>query len=357
MKLHVYILFVCLFSVNNFVGQNLSDSLDNYLTEAAKNNKFSGNVLIAKGDKILFQKSYGLADVEQSQPNALNTKFVIASITKQFTCVGILLLEQQGKLSTEDKLSKYYPDFPRGDEITLHMLMCNRSGIWSFAFDKGFYKKGALTESTVIEKAKKKELLYKPGTSYNYSNTNYLLLACIIEKVTNLSFEEFLKRNILLPLDMNSTGVYDRSQNVEGVCKSYEPKGAKLKCASYMNIELSKGAGNMYSSVGDLLKWNNSLMNGTILSKESKRRMLTAYTNGEEKEEFENYGYGIVIDTLYNHPRFGHDGWMEGYKANNMVFPNDSLCIIMLSNNLADPRIGNDLAGIIFGRPPKNKKS
>ena len=178
--------------------KNYPQLLDQYMQAQTDIRGFSGSVLVMKQNKVLLRKGYGLADREWNIPNTPDAKFRIGSITKQFTATGILQLIEAGKLSLDDKLSKFYPDFPKGDSVTIHMLLNHTSGIASYTDQKNFMDVATLpwSKDSIIAYFKKVPYNFSPGTKWAYNNSGYFLLGCIIEKVSGQSYNDYLQQHI-----------------------------------------------------------------------------------------------------------------------------------------------------------------
>ena len=207
--------FVVLLSASTCADE-IPDRLSAYMDAAAKAEKFNGSVLVAKDGEILFAKGYGLANAEHQVPNTPETKFRLGSITKQFTAMAILILQEQSKLKVEDPIGKYLADAPKAWEgVTIHHLLTHTSGVPSYTDDPSYGKKMTQPETvkSMIARFKDKPLEFEPGEKFHYSNSGYFLLGAIIEKVSGKSYEAFLKEAIFDPLGMTDTG-YDQHATV-----------------------------------------------------------------------------------------------------------------------------------------------
>ncbi len=195
--------------------KNYSSLLDNYMKAQESVNEFSGVALIAKDNKIIYRKAFGPANKEWNVPNTLQTKFRIGSLTKQFTAAAVLQLAEGGKLSLDDKLSKYFPDFPKGDSVTVHMLLTHTSGIKSYTNMPKFMSIASLPypKDSVIAFFKNEPFEFSPGTNWNYNNSGYFLLGYIIEKVSGESYSEYVLRNVIKKADLENT-VVDRLDSI-----------------------------------------------------------------------------------------------------------------------------------------------
>src|SRR5258707_6573759 len=215
-------------------------------------------VLVAQNGKILFEKSYGLADREHHVPVIPQTTFRIGSIGKQFTASAILKLQEQGKLSVNDKLSKYIPDFPRGDEVTLRHLLTHTSGIHSYTEKQGFIESvtSPVKPDDLVNSFKNDPYDFDPGKKWQYDNSGYFLLGRIVEKVSGQSYGDFLEKNFFKPLGMTNTGVYRAHPGLPHEALGYSLEGAGFTNAVNWDRSWAGGAGTLYSTVGDLFRWN-----------------------------------------------------------------------------------------------------
>jgi len=284
---------------------------------------------------------YGFADREWNIPNMPIAKFRLASVSKQFTAACILQLTEKGKLHLDDKLNQFYPDFPKGDSVTIHMMLNHTSGIPSFVMqpDFGSYERLSLSEDSMINYFKNRPYNFTPGNKFQYNVSGYLLLACILERVTGQSFEQYLRKNILEKLDMKNTG-NDRLDSILPFrVKGYD----KDKNASFESMEWPLGGGSLYSTVEDLYKWDRALYSTSILSDASRQIMFSPGMS--------NYGCGIFIDSLFHHYRIHHGGATHGFSSNIARFPHEDICIIVLCNTENKAlMIADGLAAILFNQ-------
>jgi CubicO group peptidase (beta-lactamase class C family) len=338
--------FLLLFPLTLCCQKNYTQQLEKYMDAEASVRGFSGAVLVMKQNKVVLEKGYGYADWEWNVQNTPKAKFRIGSITKQFTATCILQLVEQGKLKLDDKLSKFIPDFPRGDSVTIHMLLNHTSGIASYTDQPEFMNVARLTLSkdSMISFFEKKPYNFSPGTKYLYNNSGYFLLGYIIEKVSGQSYNDYLRSHILDKLGMNNTGIDKLDTVLPMRARGYSRIGKKTFNADFISMEWPFSAGVIYSTVEDLYKWDRALYGNSILSSTSKQKM---FTPGKS-----NYGYGIIIDSLENHFRIWHNGGIPGFSSNISRFPNDDLCIVVLSNNQSNVDfISIALADILFDQP------
>src|SRR5213078_3147724 len=260
--------------------RQLEAQVDAYLRPYLDLGGFNGSVLIAKGGRVLLSKGYGMANYELNVINTPQTKFHLGSVSKTFTAAAIMLLLEQGKLSVRDPLTRYIPDYPNGEKITIHHLLTNTSGIPNVNNfpEYATQSKFPHTPADLIAMFKQKPLDFEPGTrGYIESNSNYNLLAYIIEKISGQSYGDFLRQQIFDPLglrDTNHDG--DASVLIANKASGYVPVGAmSVENAPYLDWSIKTGNGSIYSTVEDLLSWDRALYAEKILKKGWLQRMVT----------------------------------------------------------------------------------
>ncbi|MFH6993462.1 serine hydrolase [Flavobacterium sp. FlaQc-48] len=345
MKSRLTLIVLAVFTLG-YSQKELGNKLEKYMDAQFAINDFSGTVLVSKNDSIVFKKAYGFADYEWKVNNTIDSKFSLASVSKQFTAVAILQLAESKKLSLEDPLSKYFNDFPKGDKITLKMMLSHNSGL-QMDYDELYLSKTDLNKDSVYTYLAKKPLLFEPGTSTAYSNIGYYLLAQIIEKVTGQSYSAYLKQNLFDKAKMYNSGVSANDAIVDKMTQLYYFNDNKLVKNPYINWNFNLGHDGVYSTVEDLNLWNKVLFDSqTLLSEESKKKMFTSYND-------QNYGYGVVINPFYNqnHQLIAHDGGFFGAMTSFNKFTEDKVFITVLSNNQSKSYyMAYGLAGICFGK-------
>ncbi|RTY89149.1 serine hydrolase [Flavobacterium sp. GT3R68] len=319
------ILILILFPVLIFGQKNVATNLAKYMQAQVEVNNFSGTVLVTKNGSVLLKKAYGLADYEWNIKNTVDTKFQLASVTKQFTATAILQLVEKGKLSLNDHLSKFFPDYPKADSVTIHMLLSHTSGL-ALGFKE--LALSTITSDSAYSKIKKMPYEFSPGTKTAYSNIGYYLLAKIIEKVSGEKYAVFLRKNIFDKVGMKNTGVSNNDSIISKKAKTYCRTEKGFIHNPYINWEVNIGHDGVYSTVEDLALWDNALYGTTILSKEMKKLMFTPYSS-------ENWGYGFIINPFYNHGHqlIAHDGGFFGTMTSFNRFTDDKLFVTVLSNN------------------------
>ena len=273
--------FCFLSDAQNVVGDTKKSEevrLDEVATSYTKDNAFMGTVLVVEGDRVVLNKGYGKASLEWNIPNAPDVKFRLGSLTKQFTATLILLLQQDGKLNITDPVSKYLSDAPKTwEKITLANLLGHTSGIPNFTDIKEFGAWSANPRTVEEELAffRDKPLDFEPGTKFDYSNSNFEVLGAVIEKVSGKKYVEMLHERILDPLGMKDTGLDDDELVLPKRAQGYHPGKAGIVVARSESMSVPWAAGSMYSTTGDLLKWEQGLFGGKVLNADSLKLMTT----------------------------------------------------------------------------------
>jgi CubicO group peptidase (beta-lactamase class C family) len=294
-------------------------------------------ILVSKDGKILYENGFGYADIQHKAPITPVTTFRIGSITKQFTASAILKLQEEGKLNVSDSLSKYFPDFPRAKEVTIHHLLTHTSGIHSYTNTDSFLTK-------VLKPVSNEELLnyfknypydFNPGEQYQYNNSGYFLLGYIIEKVSGKSLGQYFKENLFDPAGMKNTGIYKSDLHLEHEAKGYNKTEKGYEPALNWDMSWAGGAGAMYSTVEDLNKWNDALFNGKVLSEKSFKAAFTpVLLNNGSKPPGVDYGYGWSISNYRGLEMLGHSGGLHGFISQLARYTPDNLTVVMLTNQL-----------------------
>jgi CubicO group peptidase (beta-lactamase class C family)/ketosteroid isomerase-like protein len=307
---------------------SLSARMEEIIRPQGATEVFMGTVLVAKNNNIILNRGYGSADLEWKIPNSPTTKFRIGSITKQFTAASILLLEERGRLKLSDPVSKYIPDVPASwRDITIFQLLTHTSGIVSITTlppdELALWKSATPVE--LIARLRDKPLEFAPGSQAKYSNSGYILLGYIVEKVSGEAYASFLQHNIFGPPDMKDSGVDSNPDIVPRRAVGYRVNGQDLKHAEYIDMSIPFGAGDVYSTTEDLRRWEEGLFRGNILHPESLRKMTTPYK--------ENFGLGVVVTNEDGHKLISHTGGIQGFVGDLRYYPDDRLTVIVLGNS------------------------
>jgi CubicO group peptidase (beta-lactamase class C family) len=341
-SLLVFVLFIVLFSSAQ------SDKLDALIDAYAKLYKFNGTALVAKNGAILLNKGYGYRNAADKLINNEQTIFQLGSITKQFTAAIILKLQEEKKLSVSDKLSKYFPGYPKGDSVTIEHLLTHTSGIYSYTNDPNFMANEVTKPASremMMALFRDKPFDFSPGTSWNYSNSGYSLLGYIIEAVTKKPYEQAVRNYIFTPLGMKHSGFdFTNLKSREKATGYFKLADKEIVPAPIVDSTVSYSAGAIYSTTGDLFLWHNALQKNNILSKAQQDKAYTPVKN--------KYGYGWGIDTIEGKRKVAHGGGIHGFTTNISRVPEDDVCIVLLSNasNTTLGEITKNIFAILYGK-------
>ena len=314
-----------------------SEKADALLDGLIKTNDPGLAVLVAQNGKILFEKGYGLADWEHDISVTPQTTYCIGSVTKQFTAAAILKLQEERKLSVKDKLSKYIPDFPRGDKVTLRQLLTHTSGIHSYNDDPGFWSRVTNdTMEAIIEAMKKEPYDFDPGTKWRYDNSGYLLLGYIVEKVSGQSYGDFLREHIFQPLGMTNTGFYRAHPGLPHEALGYSLGTNGFERALNFDVSWFGGAGALYSTVEDLYRWNEGIFNGRVLDTASLKAAFTPVETKENQAYYNprgtGYGFGWFIGRNRGLHEIWHSGSVPGFNSLLLRVPDEKFTVAILAN-------------------------
>ncbi|KAA2240576.1 serine hydrolase [Chitinophaga agrisoli] len=329
MQKQVYLLFCALCLAATVHAQNITAELDTLLRAYYRRGEFNGSVLIARQGKILLEKGYGYSNLTARTLNDGHTRFQIASATKPFTSTLILKLVSLHKLSLDDKLSKFYPDYPKGDSITVENLLSHTSGIYDYTRDGDFMNNEAgkpNTEEMMMALFKDKPLDFSPGTQWSYSNSGYSMLGYIVPRAAGLSYDKAIRKYIFTPLKMDSSGFdfvhLDSTRKAIGYYA--DSTGAYNQRAPIVDSSVAFAAGAIYSTVEDLYKWHTGLQQYAIVNKTLQDKAYKPFKN--------NYGYGWIIDSIYGRRMVSHSGAIWGFRSNFARITEDDVCVILLCN-------------------------
>ena len=292
---------------------------------------------------MVFKNAYGYANIEHKVENTVETKYRLYSVTKQFTAVAVLMLEERGLLKVEDPVKKYFPDWEELDSrITIHQLLNHTSGLVNYMATADFDQK-KIEKQDFIKKYIGQPLDFEPGTQYNYSNTGYSLLGMLIEVLSGINYGQFLSKNIFLPLGMLNSGMINNQTIVEGMASGYYINRNEIIHCAYADVDTHRAEGGMYSTVLDVLKWDQSLKNGVLISKQSIEKMETVYKD--------NYGYGVEINMHGDKKMIHHNGGYTGFLPALYRYVDHDFAVVVLSNYgfAASDKLCMEIAKISFG--------
>ena len=307
---------------------------------------FMGSILLAQGNDVILDKGYGFANLEWQIPNSPSTKFRLGSITKQFTAASILLLAERGKLSVNDPVKKYMPDAPAAwDKITIFNLLTHTSGIPSFTSfpDYASLEPVTTTPEQLVKRFRDKPLDFQPGEKWSYSNSGYVLLGYLLEKISGETYEKFVQENIFTPLGMRDSGYDSNSAVIAHRAAGYSRGANGPENAGYVNMTVPFSAGGLYSTTGDLLRWEQGLFGGRLLSPASLEKMTTPFK--------EDYACGLMVHMVNGRKVIEHGGGIEGFNTMLAYYPQDKLTVVVLGNinGTAPEDIATKLGAIAHG--------
>jgi CubicO group peptidase (beta-lactamase class C family) len=340
-------------------GQDKVDKLDKLISAYTEYGKFNGSVLVAEKGNVIYKKGFGLADMEWNIPNQPDTKHRLGSITKQFTAMLIMQLVEQGKLKLDVPISVYLPDYPKknGDVITIHHLLTHSSGIPNYTSFPDFFKnfsRNVYTPIQLVNLFADSTLQFKPGERFAYSNSGYILLGYIIEKVAGKSYEQLLQENIFTPLKMNNTGYDHHRPLLKNRANGYEKNGRTYVNANFLDMSVPYAAGAMYSTVEDLHRWDQALYGNQLLRKENMDLFFTKHIPSGGGHYGYGWGFGEMPlgNTAERIATIGHGGGIDGFNTQLTRIPSDKSFIVLLNNTGGAPlnEMTNAIAAIIYDK-------
>lgn len=314
-------------------------------------------VLVARDGRVLMRKAYGAASLELGVPLRPEHVFRLGSITKQFTAVAVLMLVDEGKVSLDDEITRFFPDYPtHGHRITVEHLLTHTSGIQSYtgmpAYAAGMRRD--LTTGELIAMFRDQPMEFAPGERWNYNNSGYALLGAIIEKVSGMSYADFLRTRIFEPLGMRSTFYEEADAVVPGRVPGYGRAEQGWQPAAYVSMTQPYAAGALISTVDDQLAWQRAVAEGRLLKPETWRRAFGAYRLRDGRSS--GYGYGWFVGQAAGRPTVEHGGDINGFSSNGLWIPSERLHVIVLANHRRGPRhdpaaISLQIAERLLGTP------
>ena len=315
---------------------------------AVREQRFMGAVLVARGDSVLLDDAYGSADLEWGVPNRPTTRFRIASLTKQFTAAGILLLEERGRLRLTDPVSRHLPDAPAAwREVTLFHLLTHTAGIPNLTAFPDFPARKAEDETpdALIARFRDRPLEFAPGTAHRYSNSGYILLGRVLERASGQPYGDFLREHLLAPLGMHDTGVDSTGAVLPRRARGYRVGGAGLEHAAYLSMTIPFAAGNLYSTTRDLLRWERALFGGRVVSRAALARMTTPFRD--------DYALGLSVFPQDGQTVIRHGGGIDGFATAMSYYRESGLTVIVLSNveTVNAGKLARDLATVALRGP------
>jgi CubicO group peptidase (beta-lactamase class C family) len=346
-----FVSLVLLFSVA-FAEDN-ADKIDNLLQMYVDYGQFNGSILVAEKGNIIYKKSFGFANMEWQVPNTTDTKFRLASVSKQFTATLIMQLVEEGRIKLDGSLSDHLPYYRKdtGSKVTIHHLLTHTSGIPNYTSRYGQQlNRLTLEPDSLVLKYCSEDLEFEPGTQSSYSNSGFVILGAIIEHMTGKPYEEVVNERIFKPLGMNNSG-YDRNQTLlPNRATGYEKTFSGYRNSSFLDMSVPYSAGALYSTVEDLYLWDRGLYGDEILSQPSLEKMFTP--------DLDHYGYGWGVYYLSTGEgdsvkSVAHSGGINGFNTRIMRIVEDQHLIVALANvpNSVLPAMITKIAAILYEQP------
>ena len=351
-------LLLCFLTTSLAIGSTVAaqdrlEQADALLTTYHDYGLFDGSVLVASGDEVVYERGFGEADRSWGIPNAPDTRFLIGSITKQFTAALVLQLAEEGALDLDAPVTRYLPDYPaaQGDRVTIHHLLSHTSGVPEHTNRPDFpdMMRDPVAPDSFLAVFSGQPLDFEPGSAFRYSNSGYYLLGVIIEHVTGQTYAEALRQRLLAPLGLTDTGYADGRTVIDRMATGYDRAGQGVQHAAYFDASLPYAAGMMYSTVRDLFRWTRALHRGDPFEDAATlERMTTPVLN--------NYAYGLsngpfpVGDRMVQ--AIGHDGGIPGFNSMLVYFPESDQTLALISNTAdgAGP-LARNVARVLHGQP------
>lgn len=376
--------YLCIACLGVFIpmrgqAQEKAEAIDLIFRKYHEYEGFQGAVLVAEKGEVIYKKAFGLANREWNIPNQVDSRFDIASVSKQFTAMLVMQMYEEGKIHPDSTISSYYPEY-RSDiarRVTIHHLLTHRSGIPNYTSIPYIWSDSLInrySSEEVIKKFCSGDLEFEPGSRYSYNNSGYFILSVLLEKVSGKPFAELLQEKILKPLRMDNTGVDKRAAIIDKRSYGYVQEDGRFLNARPMYMANLQGAGNMYSTVEDLYRWDRALHERKLISAKGHREMTKAFS--EESDTWippykNTYGYGMGVAKVPG-PRdkalqmVFHSGHITGYSSFMARFVDDEHLVVMLSNlgevstarmNAIAQEVKNVLYGLPYEIPKRTLKS
>lgn len=335
--------------------QNPEKQFDKILSEQNFENSPGFAVLVAKNEKVIYRKAFGYANLELDVKLKPEYIFRIGSITKQFTAAAILKLEEEGKLSLQDEITKFIEDYPtHGHTITIEHLLTHTSGIKSYTSMKKWdaeMRKKDFSPEEMIDFFKNQPMDFAPGEEFLYNNSAYFLLGYIIEKVSGKTYEEYLKDTFFEPLGMQNSSYGNPSRVIKNRAAGYMKKNGEFVNAEFLSMTQPYAAGSLLSTVDDLFTWYTAVMNDNVISNENRVKAHTSFKLNNGKPT--GYGYGWFLGNIQGSPMIEHGGGIHGYLTASLWLPEEKVFAAVFSNCNAMPpqNTAIKLAAAAIGKP------
>lgn len=353
---YISTIITILFIVSLVCGQpsDFADKIDALAKEVLFEKQTGLSIAVHKDGETIYHQAFGKANLELDVDMHKDNIFRIGSITKQFTSLSILKLAEQGKLDIQDPIQKYLPDYnTEGKTITIEHLLTHTSGIPSYTgapqWDQEMRKRDFTTIDLINEFATD-SLEFDPGTQWKYNNTGYVMLGYIIEKLSGLSYADYIQQHLFKPLGMKSSYYGDVQKIIPLRATGYDRDDeGNLVNSYYLSMTQPHAAGSILSTVSDLAKWNDAVFDYKIVSKESLIKAHTPYTLTDGNST--GYGYGWGIGEKYGKQTIAHGGGINGYLSMGIYYPEEDLYVAVLSNCtcLSPDDLANKIGATVLG--------
>lgn len=301
--------------------------MDEVVRASFEADEFTGAVLVARDGEVLLDRGYGFANREWSVPNDGDTKFRLGSVTKQFTAVAIMLLNERGLVDLDAPVKTYLPDAPAAwDGVTVRHLLTHTAGVPNFTDfdDYGASKTLPATMDSLIGRFRDRPLDFQPGEGWSYSNSGYILLTAIVEKASGRSYADFVAETLFQPLGMADSGYDSHAAVLPRRASGYAPTARGIVNADYIDMSIPQGAGALYSTTRDLLKWEQGLFGGRLLTPASLALLTTPVRN--------QYAFGLAVTQAGGNTTIAHSGGIEGFNTHMAWDPDRRMTVIVLGN-------------------------
>lgn len=357
MKHYIFFIILSIIFSNKIYTQSINKKIDEILLNEINDNNGPGGVfMVAKNGKSIYKKAIGKANLELGIDLTTSNVFQLASMTKQFTAISILMLEEQGKLNTQDSISKYIPDYPNGNKITIHHLLTHTSGIKDFTKMKSLKEiaQKEMSPKMMIDFFKDEPVDFLPGEKFEYNNSGYILLGYIIELTSSVSFEDFVKENIFKKIGMDQSYYASDRKIIKDRAYGYQKKESGYVNKTIINYSVPYASGALMSSLSDMLKWQNALNENVLLKSESLKKAFSKYKlkNGEEI----TYGYGWHIKAIDGSESREHGGSIFGFKTMAVYIPSEDIYVLGMTNCdcYSPTKIVQEIAKLVLEEYSKN---
>jgi len=324
-------LLILLLAITCLAQDGITNRVDEYVQAEMKAQQIPGvSLAVIKNSQIILAKGYGLANVEHQVPVKPETIFQSGSMGKQFTATAVMMLMEDGKLTIDDKISKYFPDSPEGwRNITIRHLLTHTSGMTDYP--PGFDFRRDYTEDELYDRAKAIPLAFQPGEKWSYSNLGYVMLGILIHKVSGKFYGDFLQERVFKPLGMSTARVISEADIIPNRSSGYRLDKDQLKNQSWVSPSLNTTAdGALYMNVYDMAKWDAALYTEKLLKRSSLEQMWTPVKLNSGQTH--PYGFGWALGEIKGHRFVQHGGAWQGFKAQIVRYVDDKLTVVLFAN-------------------------